>query len=340
MHLTVLTVQNAVIDGIHLYTTYYKVIVMLAYLFIMLSGTDSVRLVELSRENEAAVLRLRGTLDQSVNALGMTQVLAWRNHYFYWCRVIAVRDQVVGIVVINTEIDDERAPFLHLILIDKEHQRKCYGKAAMGLVLDLFGKCFKHMSLVTSESNGAAGFYEKLGFTKSDLVHEEGKVFLRVNFDNKRIDADLEIDNCLDTKVSFRKVDQSNLQDIMELAVKEDQPVQPLSVARELFRAGFYPYWQRAIYYDSRPLGLVIVNMEVEDGDVPFLNLFMIDRNFQGLGTGKIALGHLISILRRFCKQLNLCTHPTHGPIDFYRKLGFVETGQFFGEKAVLSKPL
>ena len=52
-------------------------------------------------------------------------------------------------------------------------------------------------------------------------------------------------------------------------------------VARMLLRGGFNFDYQRGIYYEKSLVGEVALIMEIDDGDVPSLNLLVIDKNFQ-----------------------------------------------------------
>ena len=296
-----------------------------------MSINQRITLRELSSENESKVCKLRAKAGQSVDPLGMMQVLAWSKHYFYWCRVIVSQDEVVGIIVINLEIKDKRAPFIHLLLIDAAHQGKGYGLEAMQRVIQVFSRCFKFLNLETD--SGTVKFYEKLGF-RTVRHAENDKVSMQIAWSDTR--PVTQMAQSVDS-MSLRMIDATNLQGILELSVKSDQPVQPLSVAREIFRGRFYQYWTRAIYVKEEPVGVMIVNMEPEDGDVPFLNMLMVDQTCQGRGIGKSAIQLIVKDLSRFCKTLSLCTHPIDGPVGFYQALGFKLTGAYMGEKVVLA---
>jgi diamine N-acetyltransferase len=61
-----------------------------------------------------------------------------------------------------------------------------------------------------------------------------------------------------------------------------------------------------------------------------FLWRFMIGGNYQKKGYGKAALELLIEKLRNEkCEKLVTSVDEEFGPLEFYKKIGFVDTGEY-----------
>jgi diamine N-acetyltransferase len=98
--------------------------------------------------------------------------------------------------------------------------------------------------------------------------------------------------------------------------------------------------WMRAIYADQTPVGFIMLHLGSDwaDGiDCPgvFLWRLMIAKPYQGLGYGKKAVGKLVDHLRALgIPGLYTSFTPGEGgPGEFYRKLGFVPTGDYYGDE-------
>jgi diamine N-acetyltransferase len=113
---------------------------------------------------------------------------------------------------------------------------------------------------------------------------------------------------------------------------------------RSIAEAHFSPSaWMRAVYADDTPIGFIMTHTgsDYEDGiDCPgvFLWRFMIAESHQGKGYGKLALEKLI----RHLKAMGIphlytsCGQGEGSPEGFYRKLGFVPTGDHYGHEIEL----
>lgn len=98
--------------------------------------------------------------------------------------------------------------------------------------------------------------------------------------------------------------------------------------------------WMRAIYKGSLPIGFIMLHIGSDwaDGiDCPgvFLWRLMIAKSFQGQGYGRRAIECLIEHLRaQGIPELYTSYHLGEGsPEGFYKKLGFVPTGEYYGEE-------
>lgn len=101
--------------------------------------------------------------------------------------------------------------------------------------------------------------------------------------------------------------------------------------------------WVRAIYADDELVGFVMLHVgsDYDDGiDCPgvFLWRFMIAGPHQGLGYGRRAVERLAAHLRALGipELYTSCGGGEASPESFYCKLGFVPTGQWYGDEKEL----
>jgi len=74
-----------------------------------------------------------------------------------------------------------------------------------------------------------------------------------------------------------------------------------------------------------------------------WINGFLIDSRYQGRGFGKAALLQMINdIKKRFahCQEIRLTVHKNNAAAHrLYLSIGFIETGEIWGEELVLRLP-
>jgi len=125
------------------------------------------------------------------------------------------------------------------------------------------------------------------------------------------------------------------LKSIIDLNVKEDQKdyvaLNSVSIAQGHYSKSA---WFKGIFYDDRPVGFVMLDL-IEEENKCFLWRFMIDREYQGKGFGKIALTQVID----FVRSLNLYTYiatsyvpAENGAGGFYKNFGFIESEEIIKE--------
>jgi len=135
--------------------------------------------------------------------------------------------------------------------------------------------------------------------------------------------------------INLREITSKNLKSIIDLNVKEDQKdyvaLNSVSIAQGHYSKSA---WFKGIFYDDRPVGFVMLDL-IEEENKCFLWRFMIDRDYQGKGFGKIALTQVID----FVRSLNLYTYiatsyvpAENGAGGFYKNFGFIESEEITKE--------
>jgi diamine N-acetyltransferase len=151
------------------------------------------------------------------------------------------------------------------------------------------------------------------------------------------------------SSVTLREVNRTTVRDICRLSdtlsPAQQRMVAPNAVS--IAEAHFSDYaWFRAIYADETPVGFIMLYIGPDD-DAPhktiyFLWRFMIAGPFQGLGFGKKALLIVISDVKAQGAQVLItsCGLGDGSPEGFYRKIGFLPTGEMAGNERVLKLEL
>ena len=135
--------------------------------------------------------------------------------------------------------------------------------------------------------------------------------------------------------INLREITSKNLKSIIDLNVKEDLKdyvaLNSVSIAQGHYSKSA---WFKGIFYDDRPVGFVMLDL-IEEENKCFLWRFMIDREYQGKGFGKIALTQVID----FVRSLNLYTYiatsyvpAENGAGGFYKNFGFIESEEITKE--------
>ena len=144
-------------------------------------------------------------------------------------------------------------------------------------------------------------------------------------------------------QVHFKRVDAKNVLEICQLSdtLSEDQRRAVADNAVSIAQGHCSDNaWMRAIYLDNTPIGFIMLHIGADwaDGiDCPgiFLWRFMIAKEYQGKGYGKIAMNLLIEHLRALgIPKLYTSYHlGNESPEEFYSNLGFKPTGEFYGDE-------
>jgi diamine N-acetyltransferase len=136
--------------------------------------------------------------------------------------------------------------------------------------------------------------------------------------------------------VSLREITAETLRSILNLKVAPQQEHCVAPNAVSIAEAHFSDRaWFRAIYADETPVGFLMLELpdpnDPDDAPVYFLWRLMIGADHQGKGYGRRAIELLVDHVRALPGATALLTSYVPGeagPRDFYRKLGFVETGE------------
>jgi diamine N-acetyltransferase len=135
----------------------------------------------------------------------------------------------------------------------------------------------------------------------------------------------------LEATITLREITKETVNDILRLKVADNQTRFVSTNAVSIAQAYFEPkVWFRAVYADETPVGFIML---YDDPDTPEYHLFrfMIDAAHQGKGYGKQAILRLVEHVRTRPGARELVVSYMLGegsPEWFYRKLGFVPTGE------------
>lgn len=131
--------------------------------------------------------------------------------------------------------------------------------------------------------------------------------------------------------VELRQIDADNLEDVLSLAVSDDQTAFVSTVAQSLAQAWVYrdTAFPFAIYADGAPVGFVMLGY-YESRDQYTLWKFLIDARYQRRGYGRAALKLAIDRLAETFGAHEAYTGVLLGnevARRLYALVGFVETG-------------
>jgi len=124
----------------------------------------------------------------------------------------------------------------------------------------------------------------------------------------------------------------------LEVAPAQSEYVAPNAIS--IAEAFFQPKaWFRAVYAGETPVGFAMLYEDEKAGNY-FLWRFMIDAEHQGKGYGRQALDLVVEHVRSHPNARELRSSYVPGdasPGGFYRRYGFVETGEFLDGENVIS---
>ena len=133
--------------------------------------------------------------------------------------------------------------------------------------------------------------------------------------------------------------------EFLSLDVRDDQRGLVASVAESYSDALFPPedpngpplVWIRGVLRNSQPAGFVMCADRTEQQKDPWLWRLLVDKSHQGFGVGTFAMTAVIQRYRELGMQRVLTAwHPGRGNAgEFYKRFGFVETGEKIDEEIV-----
>lgn len=147
--------------------------------------------------------------------------------------------------------------------------------------------------------------------------------------------------------VYLKRIDAKNVLEVCGLSdtLSEQHKKMVATNALSIAQAHcFENAWMRAIYLDDLPIGFIMTHIGSDFDDCfdvagIYLWRFMIATPFQGKGYGKKAMNRLVSELKaKGCHSIDISVELGEGsPMEFYKKYGFVENGEYFGEEVGLT---
>ena len=142
-----------------------------------------------------------------------------------------------------------------------------------------------------------------------------------------------------EAEVTLREITEETLRPILQMEVGDDQKTFVAPNAVSIAQAHFSDNaWFRGIYADDTPVGFVMLYI---DQDTPEYGVWrlMIDKEHQGHEFGRTAMQEVIDHVREMpnAEKLSVSYVPGEGnPSVFYKKLGFVETGEWDDDEKVM----
>jgi diamine N-acetyltransferase len=142
--------------------------------------------------------------------------------------------------------------------------------------------------------------------------------------------------------VSLRELTKDNVRDVLDLDVAADQSSYVATNAKSIAEAHFEPKaWFRAIAAGEVLVGFAMVYRDPAAGEF-YVWRFMVDARHQGRGYGRRAMELLFEEARADgATEVVLSVVPgEHSALDFYRRLGFEETGKIDHGELEMRLPL
>jgi SAM-dependent methyltransferase/RimJ/RimL family protein N-acetyltransferase len=177
----------------------------------------------------------------------------------------------------------------------------------------------------------------RAGFAKVELFGDGGSAFAP---GSRRLIAVAHRGSPPDRpRVSLREVDADNVLAVCELEVAPSQQTHVARNALTVAESAYEPNaWLRGIYAGDEPVGLLGLVADTEAPDY-WLARLMIAGQHQGQGYGRDAMALLVEHVRTLpgARELETsCVPDPDGPLDFYRSLGFEQTGEVREDELVL----
>ncbi|MEH7515863.1 GNAT family N-acetyltransferase [Gottfriedia acidiceleris] len=145
--------------------------------------------------------------------------------------------------------------------------------------------------------------------------------------------------------IHLKIVTRENWEEAIKLEVGKEQlnfvPFVAVSIAKVYIKPDgenveYIPF---AIYDDQTMVGFIMHAFEEHTTNSYWINGFLIDKQFQGKGYGKLAFAEMIKwIVNKFqqCNEIRLTVHKDNKlAMNLYEHSGFNPTGNYFGEEEV-----
>ena len=139
--------------------------------------------------------------------------------------------------------------------------------------------------------------------------------------------------------ITLHQIDKSNYEIVCDLSVTQEQEDYVAENMWSLVEAHYNSgYTCKAIYCDKQPVGFFMWVQETPEK--VSIWRFMVDKNHQNKGIGRIALALAIDDIKQTpkLKEIEICYNPCN-PVakDFYSSFGFDEVGMDKDEEDMLA---
>jgi diamine N-acetyltransferase len=146
-------------------------------------------------------------------------------------------------------------------------------------------------------------------------------------------------------KVQLNCVTRENWEEALALKAKKEQSNFVPQVAVSLAKVYIKPegdnivYLPFAIYDNEIMVGFIMHAYDEKTTNMYWINGFIIDERYQGIGYGRAALTEMVQwIAKRFtiCKEIRLTVYrDNENARELYKSFGFLPTGDVYGEEDV-----
>ena len=135
--------------------------------------------------------------------------------------------------------------------------------------------------------------------------------------------------------INLKEITKANLISIIDLDVSEHQKDQVAPNAVSIAQVHYSKSaWFKGIFDDDVAVGFVMLDLKIEK-NICFLWRFMIDKNYQGKGYGKIALTQVIDYVKslKIFDEIKTSYVPTDNSAEgFYKNFGFIKSKKVIKE--------
>jgi diamine N-acetyltransferase len=302
---------------------------------------------DLTSDNWTTAAKLEVTEDQSNFVATNLQSIAWSRYEPSLIPAgIFAGDEMVGFVLYGKEWPLDPTHWgIARFMIDRRHQGKGYGKAAMREMVRLVRESdprAKGISLSYVPHNEVARkLYASLGFQETGEKWGD-ETIASLTFEPTIADTNQPSEIAEPAPIPGITVNPLTIEtwgDAARLSVRDDQQSFVATNLESLALSRFLPEWIPAgIYAGDTIVGFVFYGQTAEDKW--HIMRYMIDQKQQGKGYGKAALKIIIEdILERTpqVKVIDLSVEPDNAvAIHVYETLGFVQTEEFHHGEMVM----
>lgn len=228
--------------------------------------------------------------------------------------------------------------WLDRFMIDGQHQRKGYGRAALQAFLEMvkvFPDC-NGVGLTFIPGNTVAEkLYTEAGFVRTGETDENGEIIMK-----------LAVTRPADEGVRLHPIDRSNWGICGKLELEEHQRPFVASNLRSLAEAYFNPnLFPYGIYCGGQMVGFIMYGFEDFNGyKLWYISRLMVDKHHQSKGYGRRAMQLAIERIRTEYPEtdgiaVGYVPENVWGA-RLYASLGFLNEGTMIGDEVLVRLPL